>query len=37
VATGSEPQGAYMVAAGTRVNSGCCFDYGNGETNTVNG
>jgi hypothetical protein len=33
VATGSEPQGAYMVAAGTHVNSGCCFDYGNAETN----
>jgi len=33
VATGSSPQGAYMVAAGTHVNSGCCFDYGNAETN----
>jgi len=33
VATGSQPQGAYMVAAGTHVNSGCCFDYGNAETN----
>src|SRR6201984_2666820 len=33
VATGSEPQGAYMVAAATHVNSGCCFDYGNAETN----
>ena len=33
VATGSAPQGAYMVASGTHVNSGCCFDYGNAETN----
>ena len=32
VATGSQPQGAYMVASGTHVNSGCCFDYGNSET-----
>jgi hypothetical protein len=34
VATGSEPQGEYMVASGTHVNSGCCFDYGNAETNS---
>jgi non-reducing end alpha-L-arabinofuranosidase len=33
VATGSDPQGAYMVTSGTHVNSGCCFDYGNAETN----
>ena len=33
VATGSEPQGAYMVTSATHVNSGCCFDYGNAETN----
>jgi non-reducing end alpha-L-arabinofuranosidase len=32
VATGSQPQGAYMVASGTHVNNGCCFDYGNAET-----
>jgi hypothetical protein len=32
IATGSQPQGEYMVAAGTHVNSGCCFDYGNAET-----
>jgi hypothetical protein len=31
--TGSSPQGAYMVTSGTHVNSGCCFDYGNSETN----
>jgi hypothetical protein len=33
VPTGGQPQGAYMVASGTHVNSGCCFDYGNAETN----
>jgi hypothetical protein len=32
VATGSEPQGAYMVTSASYVNSGCCFDYGNAET-----
>ena len=32
VATGSQPQGASMVASGNHVNSGCCFDYGNAET-----
>jgi hypothetical protein len=29
---GSSPQGIYMVTSGTHVNSGCCFDYGNSET-----
>ena len=29
---GSQPQGAYMVTSGTHVNGGCCFDYGNSET-----
>jgi hypothetical protein len=33
VATGSQPQGAYMVTSGSHVNNGCCFDYGNAETN----
>jgi hypothetical protein len=33
IATGSAAQGEYMVAAGGHVNSGCCFDYGNAETN----
>jgi non-reducing end alpha-L-arabinofuranosidase len=32
VPLGSAPQGAYMVTSGTHVNSGCCFDYGNSET-----
>lgn len=34
IATGSASQGVYMVAAGGHVNSGCCFDYGNAETNS---
>jgi len=29
---GAQPQGAYMVTSGTHVNGGCCFDYGNSET-----
>lgn len=33
IPSGSEPGGVYMVTAGTHVNSGCCFDYGNGEAN----
>jgi hypothetical protein len=32
VPKGSAPEGAYMVTSGTHVNSGCCFDYGNSET-----
>jgi hypothetical protein len=34
---GSAPQGAYMVTSGTHVNNGCCFDYGNSETNRMVG
>jgi non-reducing end alpha-L-arabinofuranosidase len=34
VPVGGEAQGTYMVASGIHVNNGCCFDYGNGETNT---
>ncbi|HEV7657839.1 MAG TPA: arabinofuranosidase catalytic domain-containing protein, partial [Mycobacteriales bacterium] len=34
VATNGAPEGMYMVASGTHVNAGCCFDYGNAETNT---
>ena len=33
-ATGSEAEGEYMVASGTHVNNGCCFDYGNAEKNS---
>ena len=35
-ATGGTPgqgEGMYMVASGTNFNSGCCFDFGNAETN----
>jgi hypothetical protein len=32
VATGSAPEGLYMVTEGTHVNDRCCFDYGNAET-----
>jgi hypothetical protein len=38
VATGGGPESMYMVASGTHVNAGCCFDFGNAETsNTDNG
>ena len=30
-ATNGESEGMYMVASGTNVNSGCCFDFGNAE------
>ena len=30
-ATGSQPQGEYMVVGGTHFNASCCFDYGNTE------
>ena len=30
--TGNSPQGIYMVTSGKHFGSGCCFDYGNGET-----
>ena len=32
IALGSEPEGMYMVTSGKHSNSGCCFDYGNSET-----
>ena len=32
VATGSQPEGEYMVTSGTHYNNRCCFDYGNTET-----
>jgi non-reducing end alpha-L-arabinofuranosidase len=35
IATGGSAEGMYMVASGTHVNTGCCFDYGNAETNTL--
>jgi len=33
IPVGAEPGGIYMVTSGTHFNSGCCFDYGNGEAN----
>ncbi|EED14628.1 alpha-N-arabinofuranosidase precursor, putative [Talaromyces stipitatus ATCC 10500] len=33
-ATGDEPEGLYAVFDGTHYNTGCCFDYGNAETNS---
>jgi hypothetical protein len=35
--TGSSPQGVYMLADGTHSGNGCCFDFGNAETNNGNG
>jgi hypothetical protein len=32
IPTGTAPEASYMVTSGTHVNSGCCFDYGNSET-----
>src|SRR5262249_47730060 len=32
VPTGAQPEGMYMVTSGTHFNSGCCFDYGNSES-----
>jgi len=32
MATGSQPEGIYMITSGTHKNGGCCFDYGNSET-----
>jgi len=33
IATGSQPEGMYMVGSGKHVNDSCCYDYGNVETN----
>lgn len=33
VATGNDPESMYAVMTGKRYNGGCCFDYGNSETN----
>jgi hypothetical protein len=32
IAVNGAAEGMYMVASGTNVNSGCCFDFGNAET-----
>ncbi|MFI0939679.1 alpha-L-arabinofuranosidase B [Streptomyces sp. NPDC021020] len=34
VATGDNPEGMYAVLDGTHYNGGCCFDYGNAETDS---
>lgn len=34
-AVGDAPQGMYAVLDGTHYNGGCCFDYGNAETNSL--
>jgi hypothetical protein len=34
IATGDEPEGEYAIFDGTHYNGGCCFDYGNAETNS---
>jgi hypothetical protein len=34
-ATGDQPQGMYAVLDGTHYNDGCCFDYGNAETSSL--
>jgi non-reducing end alpha-L-arabinofuranosidase len=33
MATGTQPEGMYMVTSGTHYNGCCCFDYGNSEVN----
>ena len=33
IATGNSAEGEYAIFDGTHVNNGCCFDYGNAETN----
>ncbi|KAJ1028788.1 hypothetical protein NDA16_001953 [Ustilago loliicola] len=35
IATGNQPEGMYAVLDGTHYNGGCCFDYGNAETNNL--
>ncbi|MFI9564452.1 alpha-L-arabinofuranosidase B [Streptomyces rishiriensis] len=34
IATGDQPEGMYAILDGTHRNGGCCFDYGNAETNS---
>ena len=35
IATGNDPEGIYAVIDGTHYNAGCCYDYGNAETNNL--
>ncbi|MEV4557886.1 alpha-L-arabinofuranosidase B [Kitasatospora sp. NPDC049285] len=34
IAVGDQPEGMYAIFDGTHFNNGCCFDYGNAETNS---
>ena len=34
IATGNAPEGEYAIFDGTHYNGGCCFDYGNAETDS---
>jgi hypothetical protein len=36
IATGDNAEGEYAIFDGTHYNGGCCFDYGNAETNSRN-
>jgi hypothetical protein len=36
IAVGDQPEGMYAVLDGTHYSDGCCFDYGNAETNNDN-
>lgn len=33
IPTGAQPEETMMIASGLDTNNGCCYDYGNGETN----
>jgi hypothetical protein len=33
IAVNGQPEGVYMVSSGIHLNGGCCFDFGNAETN----
>ncbi|WP_030264171.1 alpha-L-arabinofuranosidase B [Streptomyces sp. NRRL B-24484] len=35
IATGDQPEGMYAIFDGTHFGGGCCFDYGNAETNNL--
>ena len=35
IAKGDEPESIYMVVDGRHYNDGCCFDYGNAETDNI--
>lgn len=35
IATGNNPESEYAIFDGTHYNGGCCFDYGNAETNNL--